>query len=519
MKKSLYSVLITLSLTAPQVSQLNAKELTIFYTNDMHAHVSPAPVPALDKTRPVGGFATVSGIVKQAMKNNKGVFFFDAGDYFTGPYISTLTKGEAIIDIMNTMPYDAVSIGNHEFDHGEDNLIRQVSKLKFPVLLDNVFYIKSGKPFWDKPYAIVEKDGIKIGVIGAHGVSAFYEAIAAGVRQDVEARDPIPIIRKTVSELKDKVDLIVLLIHEGVPGRQSSFGNADVARMLQEDINTAGKIPGVDVLITGHAHVGTPTPIKVNNTLVVSTDAYTTNLGKLVLDYNPVTKKIDSYNGKLITLYSDTYKPDPETQKKIDEWDQKLKTITQKVIGQSTGIFTRAYGESSPVGNFVNDAILAKVPGAVAAFSNSGGLRADLPKGNITIGDIVTMFPFINDIIEMDITGKDLKQAVSHGADLKNGVLQVSKSVLVRYDSSKQPGQRVVEFSINGQPVEDNKIYHIAVDSFCANGGGGFLSFKNGKNVKTLTGMQKSQIIIDRIAELHTIEPDNSKRTADISKR
>ncbi len=78
-------------------------------------------------------------IVKDAKAKQKDVFFFDAGDYFTGPFISTLTKGEAIVDILNTMPYDAVSVGNHEFDHGHENLVKQLSKLKFPVLLDNVF--------------------------------------------------------------------------------------------------------------------------------------------------------------------------------------------------------------------------------------------------------------------------------------------------------------------------------------------------------------------------------------------
>ncbi|MCV5597756.1 bifunctional metallophosphatase/5'-nucleotidase, partial [Escherichia coli] len=90
--------------------------------------------------------------------------------YFTGPYISSLTKGKAIIDIMNTMPFDAVTIGNHEFDHGWDNTLLQLSQAKFPIVQGNVFYQNSSKSFWDKPYTIIEKDGVKIGVIGLHGV-------------------------------------------------------------------------------------------------------------------------------------------------------------------------------------------------------------------------------------------------------------------------------------------------------------------------------------------------------------
>ncbi|MCZ5460048.1 bifunctional metallophosphatase/5'-nucleotidase, partial [Escherichia coli] len=79
-------------------------------------------------------------------KKRKDVFFFDAGDYFTGPYISTLTKGEAIIDIMNTMPFDAVSVGNHEFDHVVPNMVSQLSKAKFPILLGNIYYTDTNKP-------------------------------------------------------------------------------------------------------------------------------------------------------------------------------------------------------------------------------------------------------------------------------------------------------------------------------------------------------------------------------------
>ena len=127
-----------------------AQDVTIIYTNDLHAHVDSYKVPYVaDGKRDIGGFANISTLVKQEKAKNKATFYFDAGDYFTGPYISSLTKGEAIIDIMNTMPFDAVSIGNHEFDHGWDNALRQLSKANFPVLLGNVYHKESEKPFWN----------------------------------------------------------------------------------------------------------------------------------------------------------------------------------------------------------------------------------------------------------------------------------------------------------------------------------------------------------------------------------
>mgnify|MGYP002245312985 FL=1 len=139
------------------------------------------------------------------------------------------------------MPFDAVSVGNHEFDHGVPNMVSQLSKAKFPILLGNIYYTDTNKPVWDHPWTIIEKDGLKIGVIGLHGAFAFYDTVAAKAREGVEARDEIKYLNKALAELKGKVDITVLLIHEGVPARQSSFGSKDVERLLQADIETAKK--------------------------------------------------------------------------------------------------------------------------------------------------------------------------------------------------------------------------------------------------------------------------------------
>jgi 2',3'-cyclic-nucleotide 2'-phosphodiesterase (5'-nucleotidase family) len=114
------------------------------YTNDLHAHVEPYKVPWIaDGKRDIGGWANITTMVKQEKAKNNATWFFDAGDYFTGPYISSLTKGKAIIDIMNTMSYDAVTIGNHEFDHGWDNTLLQLSQATFPIVQGNIFYQNS----------------------------------------------------------------------------------------------------------------------------------------------------------------------------------------------------------------------------------------------------------------------------------------------------------------------------------------------------------------------------------------
>lgn len=494
-----------------------AKEITLYHTNDLHAHVMPFIVPYISKERQVGGFANIAGIVKEAKAKDDGVFFFDAGDYFTGPYISTLTKGEAIIDIMNEMSFDAVSVGNHEFDYGVPNIVSQLNKAKFPVLLGNVFYEKMDKLVWNKPWTIIEKEGIKIGVIGLHGKFAFYDTVNKDKRQGVDARDEVEYLNKYLKEIKSKVDITVLLVHEGVPARQSSFGTNDVARMLQKDIDLAKQVDGVDVLITGHAHVGTPQPIKVNNTLIVSTDSYGINLGKLVLDVNDKTKKIDRYQGKLINIFADEYKPDPATQDKINIWTKKLDTLTQAKIGRTDTELTRAYGESSLLGNIITNAFLETDKRAKVAFVNSGGIRSEIAKGDITLGDVISMFPFPDELTYMELSGKDLRALMNHAANLTNGILQASSGLNMTYDSKKTPGKRVISLTIDGKDVKDDEYYPVVVNSFIATGGDGFSSFNNGRNVKTVPGISAADAVINAIKRHPELNPKQDFRVRDIS--
>ncbi|MGL4568175.1 MAG: metallophosphoesterase, partial [Fusobacteriaceae bacterium] len=138
MKKFLGLFALTMTMVS---TNLTGAELTILHTNDLHAHVEPFLFRGLDPNRKVGGFANITTFAKSIKEQEKGkreVLFLDAGDYFTGPYISSLTEGEAIIDIMNTMGYDAVTVGNHEFDHGWENGREKLRKAEFPILLGNV---------------------------------------------------------------------------------------------------------------------------------------------------------------------------------------------------------------------------------------------------------------------------------------------------------------------------------------------------------------------------------------------
>ncbi|WP_333893926.1 bifunctional UDP-sugar hydrolase/5'-nucleotidase [Atlantibacter subterraneus] len=499
---------LSLAILAGWCAQSLAQDVTVIYTNDLHAHVEPYSVPWIaDGKRPVGGFATISTLVKQEKSRNPATFYFDAGDYFTGPYISSLTKGKAIIDILNTMSLDAASVGNHEFDHGWDNTLLQLSQAKFPILLGNVFYQNSSVPFWNKPYTILEKDGVKIGVIGLHGVFAFDDTVSAAMRQGIEARDEVKWLQHYLDELHGKVDITVALVHEGIPARQSSKGSTDVKRALDKDIQTASQVKGLDLLITGHAHVGTPEPIKVGNTLILSTDSGGIDIGKLVLDVNPKTRSHTVKSFELKTLFADEWKPDPVTQQTIDKWNKQLQQTVSQQIGETPIALTRAYGESSSLGNLFTDAMMAAAPDAQMAVTNSGGLRADINAGEITLGDVISAFPFPNELTVMDLNGKQVRNLMEHSASLSNGVLQASKGVMMRYDTHKALGARVTLLTLNGKPIVDNQVYRVATNSFLAPGGDGFMAFTEGTNKQVRGGYNLSDALIDYLKAGNKIDP------------
>ena len=497
---------------------LGARDVTILYTNDLHAHLVPYKLPYVDKNRAIGGFANIATYVKQQKRLNPATFYFDAGDYFTGPYLSSLTKGRAVIDVMNTMGFDAVSIGNHEFDHGWDNTLVQVSRAKFPVLLGNAFYQDSQVPFWNIPYTILEKGGVKIGVIGLHGRFAFYDTVSAERRIGIDVRDEIPYLQKYLDEIRSKVDITVLLIHEGTPARQSSLGNQDVERALDQDIQTAKQVRGLDVLITGHAHVGTPKPIVVGKTLVMSTDSGGINVGKLVLNVDDKTRKLKVSHFELKTIFADEWTPDPQSQEVILAWQAKLDAEAKRKIGRTSVPLTRAYGESSPLGNLAADAILATMPEAQLGITNSGGIRADIQQGEVTLGDVLSAFPFTNEIVAMEVTGRQIKALMEHAAGVTNGVLQVSHGFEMRYDSSLPLGQRVKSITLNGQPIRDEASYRIVTSSFLADGGDGFSTFVQGRNRKVMAGYYLSDAIAGYIQKNKGQDRLGEPRVLDLKK-
>jgi 2',3'-cyclic-nucleotide 2'-phosphodiesterase (5'-nucleotidase family) len=504
MRKSV--LLLTFLLILTGLAPAQEKELTILYSNDLHSHLEPHIVPWVSKTRKVGGFANIATLVKKEKASNSHTVYFDAGDFFTGPYISSLTKGEAVIDAMNHLGLDAAAAGNHEFDHNWQNAQEQFGKAKFPILNGNLFVKETGKLVWNNPYIIKKVNGIRLGIIGLHGRFAFYDTTADEMIQGIEARDEEVYLRKYIKELENKTDLIVLLIHQGIPGTQSSGGAGDVARNHEKDIQLARNVPGIDVMVTGHPHSGTPKPLVSNGTIIVSTDAYTIELGKLELTYDKKTDKITSYKNHFNYLFDDEVEDDPQMLKIIDKWKTKLSSITEEKVTTTTQALTRSYSEESLLGNMVADAMLNSYPKYDFAVTNSGGLRQDVDAGPVTVGELISAFPFPNTVVQLNMKGSDVRTMFEHGAGLTNGILQASKGVEMFYDESRPKGSRVVVCKIRGIPLDDNKTYKVLTSNFLADGGDGFLMFKKASSYKN-TGGGILDSMITFLKKFETYEP------------
>ena len=260
-----------------------------------------------------------------------------------------------------------------------------------------------------------------------------------------------------------------------MPGRQSSLGKTDVERSLRKDIMLAKNVPGVDVIISGLAHQGTPKALVSNGTIIVSTNAYTTELGKLKIKYDTEKDQIISHSNKLITVFDDEIEDDPDMLREIKFWQKEVEKIASIPVFTSTKKLVRAYGKESNMGNLFADAVAATDERIDVAVINSGALRQDIDAGIVTKGDLISAFPFPNTLVMTKLKGTQVRKIFNHAAGMTNGVLQISENSSYSFT----PGEQVDEIWIKGELVADEEEYWVAAPNFVTQGGDGYWEFQN----------------------------------------
>ncbi|MBI2813759.1 MAG: bifunctional metallophosphatase/5'-nucleotidase [Opitutae bacterium] len=480
-----------------------AHELTLLYTNDFHSAFEPIPAYWLHGAPKLGGAAHLAALVGRERAAARTSFLLDSGDMFTGT-MSHLTHGEALMEMMTLMRYDAMSAGNHEFDYGWRIFDHAMQRVPFPILCCNIRHKGTGIRF-TRPYAILERNGARVGIIGVMGLMAAHNTIMPSKVAELEFTDPVAETRACVAELRDTVDVLVVLGHMGLPGAMQTDAENDpeVQRPLDEDIGFCGAVPNIDVYIAAHSHHGLDQPIiqPDTGTIITQTYGYGTRLGRIRLKVKD--RKVVAHDVELLKVWSDDLAPDPVVAARVEHYRGVIAPQIGAPFGRATARIIRKYNRESPLGDLIADA-MRRSGGADAALTNAGGLRADIPEGPIDHGRVLDAFPFLNDNVVVELPGAALRGVVEHGLSLQAGMCQVS-GLRATYDLKRPVGARLVSLEVSGQPVAEAKTYRIATNSFLAEGGDGYAAFLQGRVVAR--GKVLSDVLSDYIRERKTIEP------------
>lgn len=485
-----------------------AHEFTLLYTNDFHSAFGPIPAYWRTGSQLLGGAAHLATLIERERAAAGTAFLLDSGDMFTGT-MSFLTQGEALMEMMTVMRYDALGVGNHEFDYGWQSFDRAMTRVPFPVLCCNIVHRGSGVRF-TRPYTILERGGVRLGVIGVMGLRAARNTIMPSKVAELEFTDPVASAAACVRELRGTVDTIVVLGHQGLPGpmQTDAENEPSIQRPLDEDLAFCAAVPGVDVYVAAHSHHGLEVPLRHpdTGTLLVQTYGYGTRLGRIRLKVKD--RRVVAHDGELLEVRSDALPPHAGVADRIAHYRRAVADKIGPVLGRAARRIVRKYKAESPLGSFIADVIRARMKTDVA-LTNAGGLRADLPAGDLDRSHLVDAFPFTDNAVTVDLTGRDLKAVLEHGLSLQAGMIQVA-GLRATYDLARPTGERLISLRIGAQPVTDDRVYRVGTINFLAEGGDGYAAFKRGRVIATDAPM--SDLLVEHVRAAGTIDVPTAGR-------
>jgi len=499
---TLFSLCLLTCLTAEDLI------LDIIFTNDIHGGIDIADATFMNPSFPpkLGGGASAATYIKYvrglAERGKRDNLLIDTGDFFQGRPVGTMTKGEAVVEYMNMISYDMTVLGNHEFDLGEEQLKETLQDIRFPVLGANVMRKGTDEMVeYVQPYLIVEKMGVKIGILGITTTDTAQMSFEEHIR-NVEFKNEIetinhylPILRNT-----EKVDIVILAAHAGLPfdhletyKERYLSGKTQLPRVWGYDAQEiAHLVPGIDVILAGHIHVGKAKPWADpnNHTIVFQNYAYLSGMNHIILKIDPVTKTISGYdtpaeNSVTFTLFEDEWIPDPDIDRIISARVAEAEKGMDDFIGVAGVFLSRASNDAqNAMGNFVCEAMKDAVD-ADFAFINLGGVRAEIPMGNVTYRNVFNAMPFDNMIVTMLVDGNYLKRIIeTRVGGTRAGLILAGGRVV--YSRRRADFDRVTTLEIGGQPWQPNKIYKVATTDFLLSGNAG---------LTMLTTLPESQVI------------------------
>ncbi len=458
--------------TAPTAEEVTENEQPVqpetdIVTLDILAHSDFAG--SIESSEYYAGSAKLAAYIDSyRTKNPSGTFVLSCGDDLVGAPISSLLKGKPVIEIMNKIGYDAMTIGNHEFDWGMQTSGETLKMANFPLLLANVYEKSSGERInFTKPYAIIEKQGVKVGILGLITQETPKITLATSI-EPYEFRNPIEEANELIPIMKSEgAEIIVALTH--IPAYAQTDGS-----YTGEIIDFANGVQGVDAIIAGHNF--DPMCIDVDGVPVIQTTHNGSQLSHIVFTYDRASKTIVSATAEPIDVLTGTLdvQPDAEIASLVANYTTELGTVFEEVLGIATEELTIGYVDEFSIGDWWTDGIRSAT-GAQFAFINSSGIFETIPAGPITLGKLYSVSPFENNLVTTDMTGAQIKELfeISYNSTRiqEMGALQIS-GLVVTYDLSKPDGEKVVSIALeDGTPVNDDTIITTATINFLATGG------------------------------------------------
>lgn len=422
--------------------------IVILHTNDSHGRVDANL-----------GFTRVAVAKEQLEGAGATVLLLDAGDTLHGLPVATVSQGESIVRIMNSVGYDAMTPGNHDFNYGSARLTELAGMAEFPVIAANV--LKEDGESLLPGTAIIEKNNVKFGIFGLATPETVYKTSPNNV-SGLTFADPVETARAQVAALEaEDCTIIVGLMHIGLDETSEV-----TSRMIAEQVE------GIDVIIDGHSHTVLESGLWVNNTLIASTGEYIENIGCIDIDaegYAAATLLTqEDFGGSDVSIEVDAL---------ITQITAEQDEMLNVVVGQTSVLLegTREVVRTaeSNLGNLAADAFRTAT-GADVALTNGGGIRDSIPAGDITKKQLVTVFPFGNYVVTMDVTGEQLAAMLENGVsrypDADGRFPQVS-GMTFKFDPAQPAGSRVFDVKVNGEALDPARTYKLATNDYIAIGG------------------------------------------------
>ncbi|KAK2591709.1 hypothetical protein QQS21_010594 [Conoideocrella luteorostrata] len=491
-------------------------KMSFFHVNDVHAHLDQFTKHGTDVIYPAqdgyGGYARIKTKVNELRRQNPDSLFLNAGDEFQGTLFFSLFGSEKIAETLNDLRFDAMTLGNHEWDLGDEALGKFLKKLNFPVVSCNV---RSSYPDIKetlKPYEIFP--AYEVAVIG---VTTETTATTSRVGRGTKFLDPVPQVQKTVDEIRQRhpiIKRIVVLSHLGF----------DIDKKL------AAETEGLSLIIGGHTNTllgnmenaeGTYPTIEKNlrghEVFIVTAYRWGEYLGRIDVTFDPEGRPL-AYHGSPEHM-DKTVEQEKTLQDRITSWRYAFSQYMAQV-GETTTLLDGedCWQRDCLLGQVLTDAMLNYRPDNIAeaqarrpdfALINSGIIRASMAPGIITKGDLKTCFPFDTTIVQVTYTGAELRSIIEGCLCKVNQFnqkpvtswFQVSDGVTIKYDASKPAGSRVAEIRIQGRLLEEERDYRMVTAEYLLDGGDNMMP--RGRDVQVMASVDKALVsYLDKVRPL-----------------